>query len=161
MRSAPSRLPPILDQVLVLIAAEPEFSESQLSRALIAAEAERITPLIALNKSDLGEPFQRAWQRLAPYRQMGYTVLPLALEPASTSGVTRTDVNAALQTALAGKTTLVLGALRGAGKSTLINRLVPGRASVDQRDFAGSEFGQTHHHPHLLVLGRCRAWNSP
>lgn len=114
-----------LDQVLVLIAAEPEFSESQLSRALIAAEAERITPLIALNKSDLGEPFERAWQRLAPYRQMGYTVLPLALEPATASGVARTDVNAALQTALAGKTTLVLGP-SGAGKSTLINRLVPG-----------------------------------
>lgn len=33
-----------LDQVLILIAAEPEFSESQLSRALIAAEAEHITP---------------------------------------------------------------------------------------------------------------------
>ena len=29
-----------LDQVLILIAAEPEFSESQLTRALIAAEAE-------------------------------------------------------------------------------------------------------------------------
>ena len=29
-----------LDQVLILIAAEPEFSSSQLSRALIAAEAE-------------------------------------------------------------------------------------------------------------------------
>ena len=40
-----------LDQVLILIAAEPEFSESQLTRALIAAEAERITPIIALNKS--------------------------------------------------------------------------------------------------------------
>jgi hypothetical protein len=33
-----------LDQVLILIAAEPEFSESQLARALIAAEAEHITP---------------------------------------------------------------------------------------------------------------------
>ena len=33
-----------LDQVLILMAAEPEFSESQLTRALIAAEAERFTP---------------------------------------------------------------------------------------------------------------------
>jgi ribosome biogenesis GTPase len=48
-----------LDQVLILIAAEPVFSESQLSRALIAAEAAGITPLIALNKSDLTEPFAR------------------------------------------------------------------------------------------------------
>ena len=36
-----------LDHVLILIAAEPEFSEHQLARALIAAEAERITPIIA------------------------------------------------------------------------------------------------------------------
>jgi ribosome biogenesis GTPase / thiamine phosphate phosphatase len=72
-----------LDQVLILIAAEPEFSESQLARALIAAEAEHITPLIALNKSDLAEPFARAWARLEPYRRMGYTVLPVALKPRS------------------------------------------------------------------------------
>ena len=68
-----------LDQVLILIAAEPEFSESQLARALIAAEAERIAPLIALNKSDLVEPFERAWSRLLPYQHMGYGVLPLSL----------------------------------------------------------------------------------
>ena len=67
-----------LDQVRILVAAEPEFSEHQLSRALIACEAEHITPLIVLNKADLAAPFARAWQRLAPYRAMGYTVLPLA-----------------------------------------------------------------------------------
>jgi len=33
--------PANLDRVLILIAAEPEFSESQLSRALVAAEAEK------------------------------------------------------------------------------------------------------------------------
>ena len=59
-----------LDQVLILIAAEPVFSESQLARALIAAEAAHITPLIALNKTDLVEPFARAWERLLPYRHM-------------------------------------------------------------------------------------------
>ena len=72
-----------LDQVLILIAAEPVFSESQLARALIAAEAEGIKPIIALNKSDLVEPFARAWERLLPYRHMGagkhYGVLPLSL----------------------------------------------------------------------------------
>ena len=68
-----------LDQVLVLIAAEPEFSESQLARALIAAEAAGIAPLVALNKSDLVEPFERAWARLVPYHAMGYGVLPLSL----------------------------------------------------------------------------------
>lgn len=115
-----------LDLVLILIAAEPEFSESQLARALIAAEAERIMPVIALNKSDLAEPFAHAWERLAPYRRMGYTMLPLALNPANGGGA---PVPAALREQLAGKTTLVLGP-SGAGKSTLINLLVPGASVV-------------------------------
>jgi ribosome biogenesis GTPase len=110
-----------LDQVLILIAAEPEFSESQLARALIAAEAERIRPLIALNKSDLTVPFARAWERMGVYRDMGYTVLPMALKPRSDAAV---DTDHHLDGLLAGKTTLVLGP-SGSGKSTLINRLIP------------------------------------
>ena len=74
-----------LDQILVLIAAEPEFSRHQLSRALIAAEAAGITPLIGLNKSDLVEPFARAWERLLPYRRMHYGVLPLSLKESGDS----------------------------------------------------------------------------
>jgi ribosome biogenesis GTPase len=107
-----------LDQVLILIAAEPEFSEMQLARALIAAEAERIEPLIALNKSDLVEPFERAWARLLPYQHVQYGVLPLSLRLSKD-----TDREHLLQH-LRGKTTLVLGP-SGAGKSTLINLLVP------------------------------------
>lgn len=112
-----------LDQVLILIAAEPVFSESQLARALIAAEAAHITPLIALNKSDLTEPFARAWERLRPYRNMGegrsYEVLALSLAQADATS------RAELVRHLQGKTTLVLGP-SGSGKSTLINLLVPG-----------------------------------
>ena len=121
-----------LDQVLILIAAEPEFSENQLSRALIAAEAEHITPLIALNKSDLHIPFERAWSRLAPYRRMGYTVVPLALRPRTLAGTalpSPADAAASLLGLLRGKTTLMLGP-SGAGKSTLINLLVPGAAAL-------------------------------
>jgi ribosome biogenesis GTPase / thiamine phosphate phosphatase len=108
-----------LDQVLILIAAEPEFSSSQLSRALIAAEAQHITPIIALNKSDLVEPFERAWAWLLPYRHMQYGVLPLSLK--RSAEVDRVELLKLLQ----GKTTLVLGP-SGAGKSTLINLLAPG-----------------------------------
>ena len=108
-----------LDQILILIAAQPEFSSSQLSRALIAAEAEHITPIIGLNKSDLIEPFERAWEWLKPYRHMHYGVLPLSLK--QSGEVDRIE----LLKLLAGKTTLILGP-SGAGKSTLINLLVPG-----------------------------------
>jgi ribosome biogenesis GTPase / thiamine phosphate phosphatase len=110
-----------LDRVLILIAADPEYSESQLSRALVAAEAERITPIIALNKSDLAQPFALAWERLAPYRAMGYSVMPISLSPRTPVA---DDGVAALCEHLSGHTTLVLGP-SGSGKSTLINCLVP------------------------------------
>ncbi len=106
-----------LDQVLVLVAADPEFSESQVARALIAAEQAGIRSLIALNKQDLSTPFEKAWTKLKPYRDFGCQVLPLGLR-------NQTDDLLKLKEALQGRITLVLGP-SGAGKSTLINRLVP------------------------------------
>jgi ribosome biogenesis GTPase len=105
-----------LDHVLMLVAAEPAFSESQLARALIAAQAEGVDTTVVLNKSDLVVPFERALQRLAAYRAMGLRVLPLSLQ----TGQGLDEITATL----AGRTTLVLGP-SGAGKSTLINRWVP------------------------------------
>jgi len=112
-----------LDQILILIAAEPEFSESQLTRALIAAEAAGITPIIALNKSDLTEPFGRAWAKLAPYREMGYQMLPLAIKPKLNDSVNAAQTDQ-LMALLKGKKTLVLGP-SGSGKSSLTNLLIP------------------------------------
>ncbi len=105
-----------LDQVLILLAAEPVFSESQLTRALLAAEAEGISAFIVLNKQDLGEAFERAWARLEAYRRMGTAVLPLGLQQGQGLDT--------LRERLAGRHTLVLGP-SGVGKSTLVNRLVP------------------------------------
>ena len=112
-----------LDQILILIAAEPEFSESQLTRALIAAEAAGIMPVIALNKSDLTEPFGRAWSKLGPYRAMGYQMLPLAIKPKidAHQNAAQTDE---LMSLLKNKKTLVLGP-SGSGKSSLTNLLIP------------------------------------
>ncbi len=104
-----------LDQVVILLAAEPEFSQMQLTRALIAAEAEHITPIIALNKSDLTDLFARALERLAPYTAMGYTVLQLAIKHGRSD-----DLVERLQN----KTSLILGP-SGTGKSTLINQFIP------------------------------------
>ena len=107
-----------LDQVLVLLAADPEFSERQLARALIAAEAEGIAVLVVLNKLDLQPAFDRAWARLEPYRRMGVNVLALCLNAGAEHGL------AQLQAQLENRVTLVLGP-SGVGKSTLVNRLVP------------------------------------
>jgi ribosome biogenesis GTPase / thiamine phosphate phosphatase len=107
-----------LDQLLVLVAANPVFSESQLARALIAAESAGIVAHIVLNKADLPQ-FPVALKRLAPYAAMGLRVIPTALKTAPD------DARARLAELLAGKSTLVLGP-SGSGKSTLINLLVPG-----------------------------------
>ena len=106
-----------LDQIVVLVAAEPVFSESQLARALIAAESAGIPARIMLNKADL-PAITAARERLKPYTDMGIEVLEVALKA-------RPDESRALMTPLLqDRATLVLGP-SGTGKSTLINLLAP------------------------------------
>jgi ribosome biogenesis GTPase len=112
-----------IDQLLLLVAVEPTFSESQLARALIAAQSAGIPSHIALNKIDL-PPADAARERLASYRAMGIDVIELALK------VRRADARERLRDVLSERATLVLGP-SGSGKSTLINLLVPdARAQV-------------------------------
>ena len=106
-----------LDQLLVLVAVEPVFSESQLARALIAAESAGISARIALNKTDL-PGVDSARGRLAPYRAMGLDVMELAFKAEPSVAA------AELTPWLSGKRTFVMGP-SGTGKSTLINLLIP------------------------------------
>jgi ribosome biogenesis GTPase len=105
-----------VDRLLVLVAGEPMFSESQLARALIAAEDADIPATLVLNKVDLPAA-DAARERLQPYRRMGVPVLEAALKSRPEAA------RELLGPQLAHGATLVLGP-SGTGKSTLINLMV-------------------------------------
>jgi ribosome biogenesis GTPase len=107
-----------LDQLLIVLATEPHFSEDLLGRALIAAEANALKPLIVLNKTDVEVALPAARARLEPYRALGYEVLEVSIKA-------RPDAaREALDEHLRDHATLLLGQ-SGMGKSTLVNLLVP------------------------------------
>lgn len=110
-----------IDQVLVIVAVEPVFSESQLARALIAAQSADIAAVVLLNKCDLPQ-VDTARARLAPYRAMGVAVHEVAMKARPEAA------RELLAPLLDGRSTLVLGP-SGMGKSTLINLMVPGAAA--------------------------------
>ncbi|WP_233882356.1 ribosome small subunit-dependent GTPase A [Paraburkholderia flagellata] len=107
-----------LDQLLIVLATEPHFSEDLLGRALVAAEANDLKPLIVLNKTDVEAALPLARQRLERYRALGYTVLELSVKGRPE------EARAALAEHLHGHQTILLGQ-SGMGKSTLVNLLIP------------------------------------
>ena len=117
-----------LDQLLIVLATEPHFSEDLLGRALIAAEAHGLEPLIVLNKIDVETALPLARKRLALYRELGYTVVELSAKVAPGA------VHPQLDARLKDRATLLLGQ-SGMGKSTLVNILVP-NAEVATREIS-------------------------
>lgn len=107
-----------LDQLLIVLATEPHFSEDLLGRALVAAEANELKPLIVLNKTDVTDELEGARKRLEPYRALGYTVVEVSIRTQPEAA------RAALIERLHGHSTLLLGQ-SGMGKSTLVNLLIP------------------------------------
>jgi ribosome biogenesis GTPase len=104
-----------VDQVILVVACEPAFSENLLQRGLIAAESAGIAPLIVLNKCDLTDKLPAARARLAPLVRLGYPVLEISAR----AGGAET-----LRPHLLGKTSVLVGQ-SGMGKSTLVNALIP------------------------------------
>lgn len=108
-----------VDQILVVCATEPAFSDDLLNRCLIAASSQNMSALIILNKADLTEKLPAARERLAYLNDLGFPVLALnAKEHAET-----------LRPWLSGKTSVLVGQ-SGMGKSTIINALLPEAAAA-------------------------------
>src|SRR6185369_4800269 len=103
-----------VDQLVIVVATEPAFSDELVTRALLAAESEEFEALIVLNKCDLTDKLAAARERLAVFARLGYRVVELsALEHADD-----------LRPELYGVTSVLVGQ-SGMGKSTLVNALVP------------------------------------
>jgi ribosome biogenesis GTPase / thiamine phosphate phosphatase len=101
-----------VDQVVILIAPKPPFSEAFLNLSLVACEAARIPTIVALNKRDLPE-FEETRKALLPYEKIGYTVIPYSAK----------QEVAPLLPFIEGKVTLLVGQ-SGMGKSKTVNALL-------------------------------------
>lgn len=106
-----------VDQLLIVAsAAEPRLKPHLIDRFLVAADKNKIRPLVCINKVDLVEPASLE-PLLGVYSQMGYRVLLLSARTGL--GVER------LRRALANKESVVAGQ-SGVGKSSLLNAIHPG-----------------------------------
>jgi ribosome biogenesis GTPase len=106
-----------LDQVVIVFAsARPDPNPRMLDRFLILAEANELTPLIILNKSDLVDA-AAIEAFLQPYRAAGYATLATAAK----AGIGIDD----LRSRLCGANSALTGP-SGVGKSSLLNAVQPG-----------------------------------
>ena len=109
-----------VDQALLLVTVNyPQTSTTFIDRFLASAEAYRIPVVLVFNKTDLLSDDERHLQQLMVqlYETVGYECRQISAQTGD--GVEE------LRALLAGKIT-VLSGNSGVGKSTLINRLVPG-----------------------------------
>ena len=105
--------------ILVVTVVNPQTSTTFIDRFLASAEAYRVPVVLVFNKTDLLDEDTRRYQEAMVhlYQTIGYECYQISAETGA--GVE------ALQTLLKDKITLLSGN-SGVGKSTLINRLVPG-----------------------------------
>ena len=109
-----------VDQALLVVTVNyPQTSTTFIDRFLASAEAYRVPVILVFNKADLLTADEAHYQQLLInlYQTIGYECRVISAETGE--GVDE------LKTLLPGKITLLSGN-SGVGKSTLINRLVPG-----------------------------------
>lgn len=140
-------------QLVLVVATEPSFSDELLTRALVAAETERLHSIIVLNKTDLGQHLPEARLRLAALARLGYAVIELSA---------RDDAQPLLPY-LSGELSVLVGQ-SGMGKSTLINGLVPNAAAVTREVSEALDSGKhttTHARLYALVDSHSALIDSP
>ncbi|MBL0352667.1 MAG: ribosome small subunit-dependent GTPase A [Dechloromonas sp.] len=120
-----------VDQIVIVVATEPAFSDELVTRALLAAESEEIEPLIVLNKCDLSERVPAARAQLAVFATLGYRVVELSAR----------DHAEDLRPELHGYTSVLVGQ-SGMGKSTLVNALVPEAQAATREISAALDSGK-------------------
>lgn len=105
--------------ILVVTVTSPQTSTTFIDRFLASAEAYRVPVVLVFNKTDLLDADAQHYQQMliTLYETVGYECRPVSAETGD--GVDD------LRPLLDGKITLLSGN-SGVGKSTLINRLVPG-----------------------------------
>ena len=132
-----------VDQIVIVVATEPGFSDEMVTRALLAAESEEIEPLIVLNKCDLSERVPAARAQLAVFAALGYRIVELSAR----------DHAEDLRPELFGYTSVLVGQ-SGMGKSTLVNALVPDAGAATREISAALNAGKhTTTHATLYHLG--------
>jgi ribosome biogenesis GTPase len=106
-------------QIVLVVATEPAFSDELLSRALVAAEHEKLRVVIVLNKCDLADRVAAARAQLAPFAALGYAMPEISARENAEP----------LRALLTGQLSVFVGQ-SGMGKSTLVNALVPGAGAA-------------------------------
>ena len=109
-----------VDQALLIVTVtSPQTSTTFIDRFLASAEAYRVPVVLVFNKTDLLDADAQHYQQMliTLYETVGYECRPISAETG--------DGVEDLRPLLEGKITLLSGN-SGVGKSTLINRLVPG-----------------------------------
>ena len=109
-----------VDQALLVVTVtSPQTSTTFIDRFLASAEAYRVPVVLVFNKTDLLDADAQHYQQMliTLYETVGYECRPISAETG--------DGVEDLRPLLEGKITLLSGN-SGVGKSTLINRLVPG-----------------------------------
>jgi len=109
-----------VDQALLVVTVNhPQTSTTFIDRFLASAEAYRVPVVLVFNKTDLFDEDESRYQQMliTLYETIGYECRAISAE--------KGDGMEELRPLLGGKITLLSGN-SGVGKSTLINRLVPG-----------------------------------